>query len=145
MRVTHTGGTLSEWTLKGAFTYGTRPQEFDDAPDPVAAKMLWIAALAPDPAAEITSTKAFVDSTRATVGLQEDFVYVYGGIPGFSVYRDLRRLAGFTVIINGQRWVTRLAWRDDSLAGVMVTRDGVTVLTATSTLPAPLRDSDERR
>jgi hypothetical protein len=145
MRVTHTGGSLHEWTLRGTFAYDSRPGSFDQAPDPVAAQMLWIATLAADPVSQIQTERRFVDESKATVGLQDDFVYVYGSAPAVSVFRDMRRLAGFTVSHDGHRWVTRLAWRDDSLAGVMVTRDGVTVLTATSTLPVPLRDPEQRR
>lgn len=143
LRVTETQDTLTEWTLFGEYAYGDATGQIGPAAA-VPRRLLWIALLAPDPVAALQPFGA-LDRGRATVGVQDDFVYVYGGVPGISVFRDLRRLAAFSVNAAGHRWVTRLSWAGEAVVGVMITRDGQTVLTAHArtarpSSPGPGRD-----
>lgn len=128
LRVTETAAALKEWDLRGTFRFGDRPARFDG--DSLAIQFLWIATLSADPVAELQRTYGLVNANVSTVGVQDSFVYVYGVLPAVSVYRDLQRLAAFSVKAGTQRWVTRLTWDEDQLSGIMVTRDGKTVLTA---------------
>lgn len=129
LRVTQTGEKLTEWQLRGEFEFGDIPKQFRDNV-PLAVQLLWIATLSADPIAEVQSRHGLVNEKIATVGVQEGFVYVYGSVPAVSVHRDLVRLAGFSVDVDGARWVARLSWAEHELTGVMITRNGGTVLTA---------------
>lgn len=138
LRVTQTSGKLVEWKLAGKFAFGEVPQKLGG--EEVALRLLWIALLSSDPVGELQKRHGLVNASRATVGVQEQFVYVYGGLPAVSVFRDLKRLAALSVESGGHTWVARLTWDDDRLTGAMITRDGRTVLTARSATP-PSRQS----
>lgn len=135
LRVTQMSTPLHEFTLRGTFTYGARPEalpperSFD-------LRLVWIALLAEDPVAELQrAADGFIDARAATIGVQEEFVVVYGASPSFSVSRDLARITAMAVRHGEHRWAVRLTWRDGRVTGAMVTRDGQTVLTARANQP----------
>lgn len=131
LRVTEMAGDLVEWRLRGELAFGTVPEQMRVGAS-LARRLLWIATLAADPVHEIQKAHGFVNEKSATVGVQQEFVYVYGAMPAVSVFRDLRHIAAFSVKVDGATWVARLTYADDELRGVMITRDGRTVLTARS-------------
>lgn len=139
LRVAQTSGKLVEWNLSGTFDIGAVPERL--AGDPIPLRLLWIAVLSADPIAELQKSFGLINAARATVGVQEQFVYVYGAQPAASVHRDLKRLAALSVGVDGHTWACRLTWDEARLTGVMVTRDGRTVLTARSSSTPPSRQT----
>lgn len=137
LRVTQMHGELREFDLAGTYAYGDEVASLNTGD--FALRLLWIALLAKDPVAELQRKATFVNQRQATVGVQDGFVYVYGSMPSASVYRDLKRVAALSTKRDGHTWIVRLAWQDEELTGVMVSRDGRTVLTARAKKSAPAK------